>query len=116
MASLRERNGIFYIVFAKRVDGDLKQAVCSLRTRDRNEAEDLCEEYGEKYKKEKSICLAVGPTENSSAGSEKKSASAPLPPRSTRSWRPGRTSQSRPARDTTISCPALPSRLVSPCW
>ena len=51
MASLRERNGIFYIVFAKRVDGDLKQAVCSLRTRDRNEAEDLCEEYGERYKK-----------------------------------------------------------------
>jgi site-specific recombinase XerD len=53
MASLRERNGIFYIVFAKRVDGDLKQAVCSLRTRDRHEAEELCEEYGEKYKKGK---------------------------------------------------------------
>ena len=49
MASLRERNGTYYIVFSKRVDGELKQAACSLQTEDKQEAESLCEEYGKKY-------------------------------------------------------------------
>lgn len=49
MASLRKRNGTYYIVFSKRVGGELKQAACSLRTEEKNEAEELCQEYGEKY-------------------------------------------------------------------
>ena len=51
MASLRERNGTYYIVFTKRVDGELNQAACSLRTEDKSDAEDLCEEYGKKYER-----------------------------------------------------------------
>ena len=51
MASLRNRNGTYYIVFTKRVDGDLSQAACSLRTEDKREAEDLCKEYGKKYER-----------------------------------------------------------------
>ena len=50
MASLRERNGIYYIVFARRVDGKLKQKVYSLGTRNEKKAEALKTEYGERYR------------------------------------------------------------------